>query len=59
MGLFRGLTVILIGFVAIGLLKKTEYVEKVPLIGGILSDNLEKYRQEILVVIIAFVFLLI
>ena len=59
MGLFRGLTVILIGFAAIGLLKKKEYVKDIPLLGPLLVNNVDKYKQEIIVIIIALVFVLI
>ena len=59
MGLFRGLTVILIGFLAINILKKRENIQNIPLIGQPLHDNLDKYKEEIVVIMIAFVFLLI
>ena len=59
MGLFRGLTVILIGFLAISLLKKRDNFKHVPVIGSLLHDNIDKYKEEIVVIMIAFVFLLI
>ena len=59
MGLFRGLTVILIGFLAINILKKRENIQNIPLIGQPLYDNLDKYKEEIVVLMIAFAFVLI
>ncbi len=60
MGLFRGLTVVLVGFVAISLLKNNiETIEKIPFIGKHISDNVEKYRAEIIVVAIAIVLMII
>jgi hypothetical protein len=59
MGLFRGLTVILIGFLAISLLKKRDNFKNVPVIGPLLHDNIDKYKEEIVVIMIAFAFVLI
>lgn len=60
MGLFRGLTVVLVGFFVISLLKNNmESVEKVPLVGRMVSENVERYRAEIIVVAIALVIAII
>jgi hypothetical protein len=59
MGLFRGLTVVLIGFLAISLLKKRDSFKNVPVIGQLLHDNIDKYKEEIVVLMIAFIFVLI
>lgn len=57
MGLFRGLTVVLIGFFAISLLKgdNLESVKKIPLIGELIGNNVEKYKPEIVTIAIALV----
>ena len=56
MGLFRGLTVVLVGFFAISLLKNNmESVEKIPLAGKLVSENVDRYRAEIIVIAIALV----
>ena len=57
MGLFRGLTVVLIGFFAISLLKgdNLESIKKIPLIGELISNNVEKYTPEIVTIAIALV----
>ena len=56
MGLFRGLTVVLVGFFAISLLKNNmESVEKMPLVGKLVSENVDRYRAEIIVIAIAIV----
>ena len=60
MGLFRGLTVVLVGFFIISLLKNNmESVEKVPFVGRMVSENVERYRAEIIVVAIALVIAII
>jgi|TARA_Y100000389_G_scaffold199406_1_gene237720 hypothetical protein len=60
MGLFRALTVVLIGFFSISLLNsKNEIIKKFPVIGPIIDQNVEKYKPEIIVILIALVFLII
>lgn len=59
MGLFRGLTAILVGFLAISLLKKRDNFKNIPVIGPLIHDNIDKYKEEIVVLMIAFVFILI
>lgn len=60
MGLFRGLTVVLVGFFIISLLKNNmASVEKVPFVGTMVSENVERYRAEIIVVAIALVIAII
>ena len=61
MGLFRGLSVVLIGFFAISLLKgnNLESIKKIPLIGELIGNNVEKYKAEIVTIAIALVITII
>ena len=56
MGLFTGLTVVLVGFFTISLLKNNmNSVEKMPFVGKMVSENVDKYRAEIIVIAIAII----
>ena len=58
MGLFKSLTIMLIGFFTLSMVnsqKKT--VEKVPIIGPFINKNVDTYKAEIIISVIAIVFL--
>tara|TARA_B100001093_G_scaffold467379_1_gene486520 strand:- start:436 stop:618 length:183 start_codon:yes stop_codon:yes gene_type:complete len=60
MGLFRSLTVLLVGFFAIMLLNKNKaLVKNIPILGPYIDKNVDAYRAEIIIALIAIVFLFI
>ena len=60
MGLFRSLTVLLVGFFAIMILNKNKaLVKNIQILGHYIDKNIDTYRAEIIVALIAIVFLFI
>lgn len=59
MGLFKALTVLLVGFFGIFILNKRDTVKSIPLVGDFVHRNIDKYRAELIVAFMAIVFLFI
>ena len=58
MGLFKALTIMLIGFFVLSMLNSNiDTVEKIPIIGPFIKKHIAKYKTEIIISIIALVFL--
>lgn len=59
MGLFKALTVLLVGFFGIFILNKRDTVKSIPLVGDFVHKHIDKYRAELIVAFMALVFLFI
>ena len=59
MGLFKALTVLLVGFFGIFILNKRDTVKSIPIVGDFVHKNIDKYRAELIVAFTAIVFLFI
>ena len=59
MGLFKALTVLLVGFFGIFMLNKRDSLKSIPVLGDFVHKNVDKYKAELIVAFIALVFLFI
>jgi len=59
MGLFKALTVLLVGFFGIFILNKRDTVKSIPIFGEFIHKHIDKYRAELIVAFMAIVFLFI
>ncbi len=59
MGLFKSLTVLLVGFFGIFMLNKRDSLKSIPIFGDFVHKNVDKYKAELIVIFIALVFLFI
>jgi hypothetical protein len=58
MGLFKALTIMLIGFFTLSMVNSNiDTVEKIPIIGPFIKKHIGLYKTEIIISIIALVFL--
>lgn len=58
MGLFKALTIMLIGFFTLSMVNSNiDTVEKIPIMGPFIKKHIANYKTEIIISIIALVFL--